>query len=137
MRKFVFTAIILCIASLVGYAQSAPTINKKNLVIEEWNQNPRGNSEMLDHKTTYNADGKKLEEIEYDSDGKKKWTKRYEYDAAGKVSRELIYDSYNRLNSYKKFEYNEFGRKKVQYTYNAKDKLIGVKKFKYIAQEAN
>lgn len=141
MKRLVLITILCALSPLAALSQTQtsaqPKINKKNLVIEEWNQGPKGTSEMLDHKTTFNADGKKLEEIEYDGDGKKKWTKRYEYDASGKVSRELVYDNYNRLQTYKKFEYNEFGRKKMQYTYNAKDKLIGIKKYKYIAQEVD
>lgn len=139
MKRLVLITILCALSPLAALAQTQdhPKINKKNLVIEEWNQGPKGTSEMLDHRTLYSPEGKKMEETEYDGDGKKKWTKRYEYDAAGKVTRELVYDNYNRLQTYKKFEYNEFGRKKVQYTYNAKDKLIGIKKYKYIAQDAN
>ena len=141
MKRLVLITILCALSPLAALAQTKqqdhPKINKKNLVMEEWNQGPKGTSEMLDHRTLYSPEGKKMEETEYDGDGKKKWTKRYEYDAAGKVTRELVYDNYNRLQTYKKFEYNEFGRKKVQYTYNAKDKLIGIKKYKYIAQDAN
>lgn len=115
---------------------SAPKINKKNLVIKEWNTDPKGMNKVLDHVTTYNPDGRKVEEIEYNSDGQK-WRKRFEYDAAGKVTKEFIYDNRNRLQNYKQFEYNEFGRKKVQYTYNPKGKLLGVKHFEYIAQETD
>ena len=115
---------------------SAPKINKKNLVIKEWNTDPKGMNKVLDHVTTYNPDGRKVEELEYHSDGQK-WRKRFEYDAAGKVTKEFIYDNRNRLQSYKQFEYNEFGRKKVQYTYNPKGKLLGVKHFEYIAQETD
>lgn len=120
-----------------GVTEQAPKMNKKNLVIREVNTDPKGRSEMLDHETLYNADGHKMEETEYDADGKKKWTKRFEYDASGKVSRELVYDGMNRLQTYKTFEYNEFGRKKTQYTYNPKGRLLGIKKYKYIAQDAN
>ncbi len=137
MKKYWFVGLLcifLPVAALAQDTTGQPKMNKKNLVIEEWNQSPNGTSEMLDQRTVFNANGKKLEEVEYDSNGRKKWTKRYEYDASGKVSRELVYDGFNRLQTYKKFEYNEFGRKKIQYTYSAKDKLIGIKKFKYIAQ---
>ena len=116
--------------------ESAPKINKKNLVIKEWNTDPKGLNKVRDHVTTYNPDGRKVEEIEYNSEGQK-WRKRYEYDAAGKVVKEFIYDNRNRLQTYKQFEYNEFGRKKVQYTYNPKGKLLGVKHFEYIAQETD
>ena len=131
--------IILAAAALLfipgAYAQEAPKINKKNLVIKEWNTDPKGSSKVLDHVTTFSAEGKKIEEIEYNSDGQK-WRKRFEYGPDGKLSKELVYDNRNRLQTYKTFEWNEFSRKKVQYTYSAKGKLLSIKQYEYIAQDA-
>nr|MCR4570638.1 hypothetical protein [Bacteroidales bacterium] len=90
---------------------------------------------ILDHRTIYSPEGKKVDEVEYAS-GKQKWRKRYEYDANLKVSRELVYDERNRLVGYKKFEYNEFGKKKTQYNYDAKGRLQTTKVYKYIAEDA-
>lgn len=131
--------ILILLAALMlqipgAFAQDTQKINKKNLVIKEWNLDPKGTNKVLDHVTTFSPEGKKLEEIEYGSSGQK-WRKRFEYGADGKVARELIYDDHNRLQTYKTFEYNEFSRKKVQYTYNAKGKLIAVKQFEYLAQD--
>ena len=116
---------------------SAQKINKKNLVIKEWNTDAKSGKKVLDHVTTYNPDGKKIEEIEYGSGGQK-WRKRFEYapGAEGKCIKESVYDERNRLNTVKKYEYNEFGRKKVQYNYNAKGKLLTVKVFEYITEDA-
>lgn len=126
-------AALLLIPAASAQEQDAPKMNKKNLVIKEWNTDAKGNHKTLDHVTTFNADGKKVEEIEYSQDGQK-WRKRFEYDQNGKVSRELVYDYRNHLQTYKKFEFNELGKKKIQYTYNAKGKLIGIKQYEYIAQ---
>lgn len=130
--------LILIAATLLlipaAFAQDTPKINKKNLVIKEWNLDPKGANKVLDHVTTFSPEGKKLEEIEYGSSGQK-WRKRFEYGPDGKVTRELIYDDRNRLQTYKTFEYNEFSRKKVQYTYSAKGKLIAVKQYEYLAQD--
>ena len=115
-------------------AQETQKMNKKNLVIKEWNTDAKSKHRVLDHQTTYNADGKKIEEIEYNSSGQK-WRKRYEYNAGGKVSRELVYDEKNRLEGVKKFEYNEFGRKKTQYNYDAKGKLLTIKTFEYLSSK--
>lgn len=138
MKKYLLLlSLLLPLAGLPLAAQeTAPKINKKNLVIKEWNTDPKGGNKTLDHLTTYSPEGRKMEEIEYNSDGQK-WRKRYEYDAAGKVSTEYVYDNRNRLQTYKKFEYNEFGRKKVQYSYNAKGKLLSIKHFEYQAQDAD
>ena len=135
MKRF----IILVAAALLlvpgAFAQEAQKINKKNLVIKEWNTDPKGSSKVLDHVTTFSAEGKKIEEIEYNSDGQK-WRKRFEYGPDGKLSKELVYDNRNRLQTYKTFEWNEFSRKKVQYTYSAKGKLLSIKQYEYIAQDA-
>ena len=136
MKKiFAIAAALLLILPCLMAQDEKPKINKKNLVIKEWNTDANSKSQVLDHQTTYNADGKKIEEIEYGAYGQK-WRKRYEYGADGKVSRELVYDDRNKLQTVKKFEYNEFGRKKKQYNYDGKGKLKTVKVFEYITEDA-
>ena len=127
------SALVLLLSGIGAAAQdaSAQKIDKRNLIIKEWNTDARSNNRTLDHVTTFSADGKKLEEIEYGSSGQK-WRKRFKYNEAGKCIQEDIYDERNRLNSVKKFEYNEFGRKKTQTTYNAKGKVVAIKHFEYI-----
>ena len=130
-------AFALAVPAMAQNTAAGQKINKKNLVIKEWNTDPRSGKKVLDRVTTYNADGKKIEEIEYGSDGQK-WRKRFEYapGTEGKCVKESVYDERNRLNTVKKYEYNEFGRKKTQYNYNAKGKLLTVKVFEYITEDA-
>ena len=135
MKKFFALAAALLLLLPGAGAQEKTKINKKNLVIKEWNTDAKSKNRVLDHQTTYNADGKKVEEIEYNSGGQK-WRKRYEYGADGKCSRELVYDDRNKLQTVKKFEYNEFGRKKKQYNYDGKGKLKTIKIFEYISEDA-
>lgn len=136
MKRIALMAALSLLLPLSVMAQDQPEkINKKNLIIKEWNTDPKGGNKVLDHVTTYSPDGRKMEETEYNSDGQK-WRKRYEYDAAGKVAVEYVYDNRNRLQTYKKFEYNEFNRKKVQYTYSAKGKLLTIKHYEYITKPA-
>lgn len=140
MKRFLsFAAALLLLVPALGAQEVSEEqedlkLNKKNLVIKEWNMDPKGAHKFLDHVTTFSPDGKKVEEIEYTVSGQK-WRKRYEYGAGGKVSKELVYDNRNRLQAYKKFEYNELNRKKIQYTYTPKGKLVSIKQFEYIAQE--
>lgn len=138
MKKLILVLAMLAGAAGMAGAQDQPTqkINKKNLVIKEWNTDVKTNAQILDHTTTYNSEGRKIEEIEYSPSGVK-WRKRFEYNAAGKVTKELVYDNHNRLQTYKTYEYNEFGRKKTQCTYDAKGKLLVTKIFEYIAEDAN
>ena len=136
MKRIILTLLVAFMSSSFVQAQNEPSINKKNLVVKEWNTNSKGGASVLDHITTYSADGKKVEEIEYDINGKQKWRKRYEWSANGTMSRELVYDERNRLVNYKKFEYNEFGKKKAQYTYDANGKLISTKIIEYVAEDA-
>ncbi len=130
-------AFTLVVPAMAQNTAAGQKINKKNLVIKEWNTDPRSGKKVLDRVTTYNADGKKIEEIEYSSEGQK-WRKRFEYapGTEGKCIKESVYDERNRLNTVKKYEYNEFGRKKTQYNYNAKGKLLTVKVFEYITEDA-
>ena len=139
MKKLLTLIAFALVLALPAGAQNTATqkINKKNLVIKEWNTDPKSGKKVLDHVTTYNPEGKKIEEIEYGSSGQK-WRKRFEYAPGpdGKCIKESVYDERNRLNTVKKYEYNEFGRKKTQYNYNAKGKLLTVKVFEYITEDA-
>lgn len=115
-------------------AQTQQKIEKKNLVIKEWNLNVKTNKQVLDHVTIYGSNGKKIEETEYGLSGQK-WRKRYEYGENGKCSKEYVYDERNRLVNYKTFEYNEYGRKKVQKNYDAHGHLTSIKNYEYIISD--
>ena len=132
--------ILALIALIIPFAACGQTVSgkaaRKNLVVKEWNTDASGHNKVLDHVTTYNADGFKVEEIEYGSSGQK-WRKRFERGANGKVSKESVYDEHNRLVSVKKIVYNELGKKKTQYTYNNKGKLVTVKTFEYLVEESD
>ena len=134
MRKFVLIVLLLGAAFAPGGAQTqAPS--KKNLTIKEWNTDAKGAGKRLDHITTYNADGKKIEEIEYTATGQK-WRKRYEYNGT-RCIKELVYDERNKLATIKKYEYDAIGRKKTQYNYDAKGKLQTIKNFEYLSANAD
>ena len=136
MKRLLTLAVTALLLIPGAWAQeNTPKINKKNLVIKEWNTDSKGTNKVLDHVTTFSPEGKKVEEIEYSTTGQK-WRKRFEYGPDGKVSRELVYDDRNKLQTYKTFEWNEFSRKKVQYTYSAKGRLLSLKHYEYIAQDA-
>lgn len=136
MKKIVGTVLSVLLLTAVAYAQQPDQkINKKNLVVKEWNTDVKTNRKVLDHVVTYNPDGKKVEEIEYGMSGQK-WRKRFEYGVNGKCSKELVYNERNQLVHYKTFVYNEYGRKKVQYTYDPKGRLLSTKHFEYTRSDA-
>jgi YD repeat-containing protein len=140
MKKNIILVLTMMLACFAAAAQNTSStegakINKKNLVVKEWNVNAKG-SRILDHTTIYSPEGKKIEETEYDYNGKQKWRKRFEWGSNGVMTRELLYDERNKLVNYKKFEFNEFGKRKTQYTYDPKGKLISTKTYEYITQDA-
>lgn len=136
MKKIVGTVLSVLLLTAAAYAQQPDQkINKKNLVVKEWNTDVKTNRKVLDHVVTYNPDGKKVEEIEYGMSGQK-WRKRFEYGENGKCSKELVYNERNQLVHYKTFVYNEYGRKKVQYTYDPKGRLLSTKHFEYTRSDA-
>ncbi len=111
-------------------AQESGSSDKSGLVVREWNSDIGSEQKRLDRVTTYNALGRKQEEIEYGKDGQK-WRKRYEYDAEGKLLRVLVYGSRDKLDNVRKFEFNDLGRKKTEYVYDAKGRLRRVKYYEY------
>ena len=133
MKRFITITLCLLFCASITYAQSSQTLNKKNLVVKEWNTDARGHR-VLDHQTVYSPEGNKIDEAEYYSNGKQKWRKKFEW-TGDRMTREMVYDERNRLVDYKRFEYNELGKKKTQYTYDPKGRLISTKVFEYITQE--
>ncbi len=130
MKELLTFALLL--AWLHGMAQEAtPTLNKKNLVVKEWNTDVRTNARFLDHVTTYDQHGRKVKEEEYSMAGLQ-WSKCFEYQADGRLLRELTYNGKGKLDNIQKFEFNEYGRKRITYTYTPKGKLVKTKTYEYI-----
>ena len=62
MKKFLtILALALALAAPAIAQNTTQKINKKNLVIKEWNTEPRGGKKVLDQVTSFDAGGKKLE----------------------------------------------------------------------------
>ncbi len=108
---------------------------RKGLTIKEWNTASGSKQAFLDHVTTYDSLGRKIEEIEYASYGQKSRVV-CEYvdplDPASKVLREIEYNDRDKVTRIKKYEYNDDGTKKRQYNYYPNGKLESVKEFELI-----
>ena len=118
--------------SVGGFAQavSDATItkreNRKGMVLKEWNT-PNGDKRaFLDRKTTYDALGRKIEEVEYASYGQK-WRVVSEYPDNSDITAKVV--------RIRKFEYNEDGSKKRQLNYYPNGKLESVKTFEYVPKD--
>ena len=112
--------------------------NRKGMTIKEWNTMAGSKRAFLDHVTTYDAMGRKIEEIEYASYGQKSRVV-FEYpegsDITAKVLREIEYNDRDKVVRIKKFEYNDDGTKKRQLNYYPNGKLESVKTFEVIFKE--
>lgn len=108
---------------------------RKGLTIKEWNTASGSKQAFLDHVTTYDSLGRKIEEIEYASYGQKSRVVS-EYvdplDPASKVLREIEYNDRDKVTRIKKYEYNEDGSKKRQLNYYPNGKLESVKEYELI-----
>ena len=112
--------------------QLAKREKRKNLTVKEWNTDSKTKTRWLDHLTTYDSEGRKVEEIEYATYGQKERI-TIEYDAVtGKVSKEVVYDDRDKPVRIRKYEYSEDGTKKKQYNYLPNGKLYSVKVFEYL-----
>lgn len=108
----------------------AKRAKRKNLTIREWNTDAKAKTRWLDHITTYDSLGHKVEEIEYATYGQVQRV-TIEYDAEGFVSREVVYNDKDKPVRIRKYEYNDNGTKKKQYNYLPNGKLYSVKVFEY------
>ena len=140
MKKLVLALTFFAI-SVTSFAQSvsdatiAKRENRKGMVLKEWNTAAGDKRAFLDRVTTYDALGRKIEEIEYASYGQK-WRVVFEYpensDITAKVLREIEYNDRDRVTRIKKYEYNEDGSKKCQKNYYPNGKLESVKTYEYV-----
>jgi len=136
MKKIIM---ILCLLTFTFGMASAQTTSKqesrKNLTVKVWKRGKAGKgTRYLDHVNKYDANGRKVEEIEYDSFGNMVDRVTYSYNEKGLVKQEVVYDDRNKPARVRKFEYNSDGTKKKQYNYQPDGKLISVKEFEYIRQ---
>lgn len=128
----------LCFVAGVFAEVSPETLAKrakrKNLTVREWNTDAKARSRWLDHTTVYDAEGRKVEEIEYATYGQV-YRLTIEYDSVGMVSREVEYNDKNKPVRIRKYEYNENGTKHKQYNYLPNGNLYSVKIFEYDFQD--
>ena len=131
MKKYALSFIAI-FAVISAFGQSTTLEERrelrKNLTVKEWNST--GNRKWLDHITVYDANGFKIEEIEYAAYGQKERV-TIEYDANGKTTKEIVYDHKNKPFRIRKYEYNEEGKKIKQYNYLPNGKLFSTKVFEY------
>ena len=138
--KFIRRAFLLCMLALPlcagnAYAQVddatlAKRESRKNLVVKEWNTDAKAKTKWLDRVTTYDEQGRKIEEIEYTKVGQK-GRETFEYGANGRVVKNTVYDERDKVVQVRKFEYNTDGTKKKQFNYTPSGKLETIKVFEY------
>ncbi len=135
MRNVILLVLLLCAGSVLGQVSPetlAKRAKRKNLTVKEWNTDAKSKTRWLDHVTTYDSEGRKVEEIEYATYGQRERV-TVEYDeATGRVSKEVVYDDRNKPVRIRKYEYSDDGTKKKQYNYLPNGKLYSVKVFEYV-----
>ena len=136
---YLLISLLLLMPLMGAYADVSPETlakraKRKNMTLKEWNTDAASRTKWLDHLTVYDAEGRKVEEIEYAVYGQV-WRVVTEYDEQGQVSREVEYDGKNRPVRIRKYEYNDNGTKHKQYNYLPNGKLYSVKVFEYTFSE--
>ena len=140
MKRFLIFSFLLALVIPAFSQQVTPETlikrqKRKGLTIKEWNTQAGAKQAFLDHVTTYDSLGRKIEEIEYAAYGQKsRIVCEYvdQLDPASKVLREIEYNDRDKVTRIKKYEYNEDGSKKRQYNYYPNGKLESVKEFELI-----
>ena len=136
---YLLITLLLLMPLMGAYADVSPETlakraKRKNMTLKEWNTDAASRTKWLDHLTVYDAEGRKVEEIEYAVYGQV-WRVVTEYDEQRQVSREVEYDGKNRPVRIRKYEYNDNGTKHKQYNYLPNGKLYSVKVFEYTFSE--
>lgn len=139
MKRIISICLMLLCAS-AAYAQLTPEqlaqrSKRKNLIVKEWNTDTKSKTKWLDHLTTYDDHGRKIEEVEYTTYGQKERT-TCEYGPNGRIVKEVVYDDRNKPFRIRKYEYNTDGTKRKQYNYLPNGRLYSVKVFEYISADA-
>ena len=142
MRKYLLiaftclTAVMMAQDIYVSPETLAKRERRKNLTVKEWNTHDKTKTRWLDRVTTYDEQGRKIEEIEYATYGQK-WRKTYEYtdSVGGKVLKEVEYNDQNKPMRICKYEYNQNGTKAKQYNYLPNGRLESVKVFEYVFEK--
>ena len=140
MKRFLIFSFLLALVIPAFSQQVTPETlikrqKRKGLTIKEWNTQAGAKQAFLDHVTTYDSLGRKVEEIEYASYGQKSRVVSEYVDAtdpASKVLREIEYNDRDKVVRIRKFEYNEDGSKKRQLNYYPNGKLESVKEYELI-----
>ena len=142
MKKILFLMLLgLMTLPLWSQSVSESTIikreNRRGMTVKDWNTPAGSKQAFLDHVTTYDSLGRKIEEIEYASYGQKSRVVS-EYppnsDITAKVLREIEYNDRDRVVRIRKFEYDADGSKKRQLNYYPNGKLESIKEYEYIAK---
>ncbi len=128
---FLIVAILLSVCFVANAQDDVKRERRKGLTVKEWNENQTTKTKFLDHITKYDANGFKIESIEYANYGQKSRI-TYEYNEQGKCIKEVEYDGRNKPVRIRKFEYYPDGSKKRQYNYFPNGKLETIKEFEYI-----
>ena len=142
MKRILILAFLgMMVAPLFAQTVSESTIqkreNRRGMTVKEWNTQVGAKMPFLDHVTTYDSLGRKIEEIEYASYGQKsRVVSEYppDSDVTAKVLREIEYNDRDKVVRIRKFEYNADGSKSRQLNYYPNGKLESVKVFEYITR---
>lgn len=127
---FLFAGATFATAQKNVAIQSEKRELRKNMIITEYNTDAKGGNKWMDHKTVYDPNGFKIEEIEYATYGMRERI-LFEYDANGLCVKEVVFDERNKVSRIRKYQYNPDGTKKTQYNYLPNGKLFSTKQYVY------
>lgn len=130
------TLLILALSLALGTHAQQPAKRPaaKTTVVKEYKLKAGSKTQVLDKATTYDSQGRKIEEVEYASYGQKERVV-YEYDpATGHLSRDIEYDDKNHVKRIRKYDYNANGTRRAQYTYKPDGNLSSTRTYEYSVQ---
>jgi hypothetical protein len=117
-------------AGETGYPESEEKFNKDGRTVERIEYQHDGKPKRRT-AFSYDENGDLKEESEYGPDGKLKEKTRYAYNALGEKTAEMKYDGAGALQRRHEYKYDRNGLKTERRTYDAAGKLLQLKRYTY------
>jgi len=135
LRVLLLTLFIFGISSFIfakkDDSQSKKHGHNKNMIVREYNTDVKGNTKSMDRQITYDANGLKVEEIEYGKHEQMRQRITFAYDVEGNCIKEVMFDERNKPCKIRKIVYNADGLKQTLLNYSPDGRLLSTKKFLY------
>ena len=130
MKKMFLAGTLVILTLFISFAQ--PDQKRQLVKVVEYNVVNR--AKEIDHITTFNTEGLKMEEVEFFADGAVKTKTTYEYNKQKQCVKSIRYDQKGKIDKIVSWEYNSDGKVIIESTQYPERRFRTDKVFEYVYQ---